>query len=111
MGCYVDTSMTSSSSGIVSVGASSDKLSLLACNPLIGLCNVVVGMLLLVQPFSTGPKKIASWLCMSAVLLPIGLILRGMTNGDMTFAPVAVLGGVGLLGTFVTLFLGYRTNP
>ena len=77
---------------------------------LIGLCNIVVGILLLVQPFSSASKKIASWLCMSSVLLPIGLILRGLTNGATTFAPVAVLGGFGLLGTFVFLFLGYREN-
>mgnify|MGYP000038282928 FL=1 len=75
---------------------------------LIGLCNVVVGILLSVQPFSSKSKQIASWLCVSAVLLPIGLILRGLTNGAMTFAPVAVLGGCGLLGTFITLLVGYR---
>ncbi len=74
---------------------------------LIGLCNVVIGILLLVQPFSAGSKRVASWLCIVSVLLPIGLILRGLTNGAMTFAPVAVLGGFGLLGTFVTLLLGY----
>ncbi len=39
-----------------------------------------------------------------------GLILRGLTDGAMTFAPVAVLGGFGLLGAFVFLLIGYRAE-
>ncbi len=53
---------------------------------LIDLCNIVVGIVLLVQPFSPVAKKIASWLCISSVLLPIGLILRGWITGIFCFS-------------------------
>ena len=75
---------------------------------LIGLCNVVVGLLLLSQKFSPKSEKLAAWFCMASVLLPIGLILRGLTDGAMTFAPVAMMGGCALLSAFITLFIGYE---
>ena len=78
---------------------------------LIGLCNVLVGVLITVVPVSGRSRNIASWLCIGSVLLPVGLILRGLTNGADTFAPVAVLGGFALLASFVVLLYGLRGNP
>ena len=75
---------------------------------LIGLCNLIVGLLLLTQTFSPMSGKIASWLGIASVLLPIGLILRGLTGGALTFAPVAVTGGMALMGCFIALLMGYN---
>ena len=66
-------------------------------------------LLLLNFKGSTKLGKGVSWLGIASGLLPVGLILRGLTNGAMTFAPVAMLGGVGLLGAFVLLLFGYRS--
>lgn len=77
---------------------------------LIGLVNIVLGTLLLTLPVKQRSEKAASWLAISSVLLPIGLILRGLTNGAMTFAPVAMLGSAGLLGAFVVLLLGINSE-
>ncbi len=75
---------------------------------LIGICNVVIGLLLLNYNGSAKLGKGVSWLGIVSGLLPIGLILRGLTNGAMTFAPVAMIGGVALLGAFSLLLMGYR---
>lgn len=76
---------------------------------LIGICNVVIGLLLMNYNGSVKMGKGISWLGIASGLLPVGLILRGLTNGAMTFAPVAMLGGVGLLGAFILLLFGYLT--
>lgn len=72
---------------------------------LTGLFNLVLGLILLK---GTGTRKIrnmASWLGLGSFLLPVGLILRGLTHASLTFAPVALAGALCLIGSLIMLLI------
>ena len=73
---------------------------------LIALINIVVGLSLSRLSLSERGKKACSILTAAALLLPVGLALRGLTNGAMTFAPVVMLGGMSLAAASVLLTAG-----
>jgi len=73
---------------------------------LVSLLNLVVGVLLSRLAMSDKAKKICSAFAAGAFLLPIALLLRGLTGGGMTFAPFGVLGGLCLVTAAAVLAVG-----
>lgn len=59
-----------------------------------GLYNLIVALLLPALAASPGRKRAISWLAVAALIMPIGLILRGLTGGAQTFAPLGIAGGL-----------------
>ena len=56
--------------------------------------NIILGVLLDRLALTDKWKGICSVLAVLAFLMPVGLVLRGLTDGAMTFAPVALLGAL-----------------
>ncbi len=56
------------------------------------LYNLIIGLLLGQLVLSDKWKRICSVCGALALIMPIGLVLRGVTGGAMTFAPVALIG-------------------
>jgi len=73
---------------------------------LISLVNVLVGLALPRLALGDAAKKACAILTASAFLLPLGLVLRGVTGGAMTFAPVAMIGGLSLVAGALLLAVG-----
>ncbi len=61
---------------------------------LFSLYNLAAGMLVDRLRVSDRMKKATSLLVALALLLPAGLLLRGIDGGGMTFAPVVLTGGL-----------------
>ena len=60
----------------------------------LAMYNLIFALLIGRVALSERSRKIASWLAAMSMIMPIGLLLRGLTDGAMTFAPVALLGGL-----------------
>ncbi len=71
-----------------------------------GLYNLIIGVLLPQLTLGSTGKKWCSILSILAFIMPIGLILRGITGGAMTFAPVALLGAVCFMSSIVLVIIG-----
>ncbi len=61
---------------------------------LMAFYNLIFGMLIDSLGLSDKSKRTGSIIAVCALLLPVGLGLRGLTEGSMIFAPVALAGGV-----------------
>jgi hypothetical protein len=75
---------------------------------LTGLLNIVLGLVLLKGYGNKKIRNITSWLGLGAFLLPVGLILRGLTAASMTFAPLAMTGALCLIASMVMLLVSRR---
>ena len=73
---------------------------------LMAFYNLIFGSMIDSLELSDKSKKIGSIIAACAVLLPIGLGLRGMTEGSMTFAPFALLGGVLFIASSFFILIG-----
>lgn len=51
-------------------------------------------------------KKIVSIFGACSLIIPVGLLLRGIDNGAMTFAPVVMIGVLGLFVSAALIFKG-----
>lgn len=76
---------------------------------LFGLYNMVIGIALGKTDGKATAGKVIAILALAALLLPIGLLLRGLTNGAMTFAPVAAVGGLSFIASLV--LSAFRLSP
>ena len=63
------------------------------------LYNLILGGMIDRLNLSDHLKKWCSILGVLAFVMPVGLILRGLTGGAMTFAPVAMLGALFFLSS------------
>jgi hypothetical protein len=68
--------------------------------------NLIVGLLVDRLRFSDGMKRATSLLAAFALLMSIGLLLRGVDGGGMTFAPVGLLGGLVFIISAVFVLVG-----
>ena len=73
-----------------------------------GLYNIIIGIVMTRLVLSDKEKTILAWLGLGFALMPVGLLLRGMTAPAMTFAPVVMLGAISLLGSLVLLIKGAK---
>ena len=58
------------------------------------LYNIIIGMLVDKLAITDKGKRICSLFTVLAFIMPIGLVLRGLTDGAMTFAPVVLVGAL-----------------
>ncbi len=68
----------------------------------LAIYNLVIGMLLTRLALSDKQKKILSISGACSLIMALGLLLRGLDGGKMTFAPVVM---IGVLGLFVSAAL------
>jgi hypothetical protein len=76
----------------------------------IALYNLIIGSLLENLKLTDTGKKWCSRLAVCAFIMPIGLVLRGITDGAMTFAPVVLLGAFCFLSSIVMVMKGASGN-
>ncbi len=77
---------------------------------LIGLYNIVIG--LLINQY-VDCDKCCKWISitgMGSVLLPIGLVVRGLTGGAMTFAFIPMTGALCFIASLILLFVGIKNS-
>ncbi len=74
------------------------------------LYNLLVGSLVDRMALDDKWKKICSVAAVLAFVMPLGLILRGLTGGAMTFAPVVALGALFFLISVGVLIKGAVSN-
>ena len=60
----------------------------------IAFYNIIIGSLLDRLALSASWKKRCSIFTILSFIMPIGLLLRGITDGAMTFAPVVLIGSL-----------------
>ena len=70
--------------------------------------NLIFALLIGKVMLSDRSRKIASWSPALSMLIPVGMLLRGLTGGAMTFSPVAMLGGICLRVSAGFLVAGSR---
>lgn len=63
------------------------------------LYNLVIGVMVDRLALDDKLKKRLSLLTVGALIMPVGLVLRGLTGGAMTFAPVVLVGAVCFLSS------------
>ncbi len=74
----------------------------------LAMYNLIFALLIGRLALSERSRKIASWATALSMLLPIGLILRGLTGGELYFAPIALFGGFCLIVSAGFLLVGSR---
>ncbi|MFZ2630501.1 MAG: hypothetical protein WAX48_02855 [Desulfosalsimonadaceae bacterium] len=72
----------------------------------IALYNLIIGSLLENLNLTDTARKWCSLLAVLAFIMPVGLALRGLTDGAMTFAPVVLLGSLCFLASVVMVMKG-----
>ena len=65
----------------------------------LAMYNLIFALLINQVVLTDRSRKIASWAAVLSLVMPVGMVLRGLTDGAMTFAPVAM---IGVLGFFVS---------
>jgi len=55
-------------------------------------------------------KKRCSLFTILSLIMPIGLILRGITDGAMTFAPVVLIGALFFVSSAAIMIKGAMSN-
>ncbi len=73
---------------------------------LFALYNLIIGLLVDRLQLGLRAKQTLSWLAVVSLVMPIGLIARGLDGGGMTFAPVAMIGAFSFVGSAVVLLIG-----
>ena len=71
-----------------------------------GLFNLIVGLVLPYLNLGSKAAKACSWLAVVALIMPIGLVLRGLDGGGYTFAPLGFGGAFCFMAAAFLLFLG-----
>lgn len=72
----------------------------------LALYNLIIGSLLENLALTDKARKWCSLLAVLAFIMPVGLVLRGLTGGAMTFAPVVLLGSLCFLASVVMVMKG-----
>ncbi len=70
--------------------------------------NLIFALLIGKVALSDRSRKIASWTAALSMLFPVGMLFRGLTDGAMTFSPVAMFGGLCLIVSAGFLLAGSR---
>jgi hypothetical protein len=70
------------------------------------IINLIIGFSLDRLMLSDKSKKICSIVAICIFLLPIGLVLRGLTYPSMALAPIAMMGSIAFIVTSVYLIVG-----
>lgn len=73
------------------------------------LYNIIIGILVDRLALTDKGKKICSLFAVLSFIMPIGLILRGLTDGAMTFAPVALVGALCFLTSAALMIKGAKS--
>jgi len=68
--------------------------------------NLIVGLLLPHLALGERGRAWLSYLAAASLLLPVGLLSRGLARGSMVFAPVTFLGGIAFLAAAVLIAVG-----
>ncbi len=74
----------------------------------LAMYNLIFAILIGRIALSERSRKIASWSAALSMLLPIGLVLRGLTGGALYFAPIVIFGGLCLMVSAGFLLAGSR---
>ena len=74
------------------------------------LYNLIYGSLIDRMALDDLWKKRGSLLAMFAFIMPVGLVLRGIDSGAMTFAPVVMTGALCFLASAAVLIKGAVTQ-
>jgi hypothetical protein len=72
--------------------------------------NILIGSLVDRLSLNDNWKKRCSFFTILSLIMPIGLILRGMTDGAMTFAPVVLIGAIFFVGSSAIMIKGVISN-
>lgn len=72
--------------------------------------NLIVGGLLDRLELSESGKTWCSRLAAGALLMPLGLLLRGLDGGALTFAPLALAGGLSFMASAALILKGALTT-
>jgi hypothetical protein len=75
-----------------------------------GLINIIFGMLISSLNCSSGIRRAASILTATALLLPVGVCLRGFTEGAKFCEILAMLGGFSLIVACILLIVGVSSS-
>ncbi len=74
----------------------------------LAMYNLIFALLIGKVMLSDRSRKVASWAAALSMIMPIGLVLRGLTGGAMTFAPVALFGALCFIVSAIFLVAGSR---
>ena len=77
----------------------------------VALFNLIIGGILDRLALSENGKKWCSVMSVLAFIMPFGLVLRGLTDGAMTFAPVVMAGAICFISSFGLVLKGSAANP
>jgi hypothetical protein len=72
--------------------------------------NIIIGSLVDRLSLNDKWKKRCSLFTILSLIMPIGLVLRGMTDGAMTFAPVVLIGAIFFIGSSAIMIKGVISN-
>jgi hypothetical protein len=70
------------------------------------LYNLIIGVMVDRLALDDKYKKWFSLLTLGAFIMPVGLVLRGLTGGAMTFAPVVLIGALCFLSSVGIMIKG-----
>jgi Zn-dependent membrane protease YugP len=70
------------------------------------LFNLVVGILLPHLALGARGKAWLSGLAAASLLLPVGLLARGLAGGSMAFAPITFTGGIAFMAAAALIAVG-----
>lgn len=73
---------------------------------LMAFYNLIFGLMVDSLALSGKAKRAGSIIAACSLLLPVGLGLRGMTDGSMAFAPISLVGGVLFIASSVFILIG-----
>lgn len=72
----------------------------------LAMYNLIFALLINHVVLSDRSKRIASWAAALSIVMPVGMVFRGLTDGAMTFAPVVMIGVVGFVVSAGFLLVG-----
>ncbi len=68
--------------------------------------NLIIGVMVDRLALMEKDKKYLSILALGAFIMPLGLLLRGLTGGSMTFIPVVMIGAICFLASAAIMLKG-----
>lgn len=72
--------------------------------------NLIIGVMVDRLALTEKGKKYLSTLTLGAFIMPLGLLLRGLTGGSMTFAPVVFIGAICFIASAAVMIKGAITG-
>jgi hypothetical protein len=72
----------------------------------LALYNIIIGAVVGGLALTDAWKKRCSFFALLSLLMPLGLVLRGLTGGALTFAPVVMIGVLFLFASAAILIKG-----